>query len=97
MSIDIINSIVPNIRKSSRKQRHVWRKPKQRLIPIKTLRKMQNKKLSTYFLRLKLSMRRIMKQAYDHIRLVERIEIGGDYEIEIKFRISVEQYMWIAA
>ena len=26
-------------------------------------------------------------------RLVERIDIGHDYEIEIKFRISVEQYM----
>ncbi len=30
-------------------------------------------------------------------RLVERIEIGHDYEVEIKFRISVEQYMRIAA
>lgn len=30
-------------------------------------------------------------------RLVERIDIGHDYEIEIKFRISVEQYMRIAA
>lgn len=30
-------------------------------------------------------------------RLVERIEIGRNYEIEIKFRISVEQYMQIAA
>ena len=30
-------------------------------------------------------------------RLVDRIEIGHDYEIEIKFRISVEQYMRIAA
>lgn len=30
-------------------------------------------------------------------RLVERIDIGRDYEIEIKFRISVEQYMRIAA
>ena len=30
-------------------------------------------------------------------RLVERIEINHDYEVEIKFRISVEQYMRIAA
>ena len=30
-------------------------------------------------------------------RLVERIEINHDYEVEIKFRISVEQYMKIAA
>ena len=30
-------------------------------------------------------------------RLVERIDIGHDYEIEMKFRISVEQYMRIAA
>lgn len=30
-------------------------------------------------------------------RLVERIDTGHDYEIEIKFRISVEQYMRIAA
>ena len=30
-------------------------------------------------------------------RLVERIEINRDYEVEIKFRISVEQYMRIAA
>ncbi len=30
-------------------------------------------------------------------RLVDRIEIGNEYEIEIKFRISVEQYMRIAA
>ncbi len=30
-------------------------------------------------------------------RLVERIEIGRDYEVQIKFRISVEQYMKIAA
>ena len=30
-------------------------------------------------------------------RLVERIEIGHDYEVQIKFRISVEQYMRIAA
>ena len=29
-------------------------------------------------------------------RLVERIEINHDYEVEIKFRISVEQYMRIA-
>ena len=29
--------------------------------------------------------------------LVERIEIKHDYEVEIKLRISVEQYMWIAA
>ena len=26
-------------------------------------------------------------------RLVERIEINHDYEVEIKFRISVEQYV----
>ena len=30
-------------------------------------------------------------------RLVEWIEINHDYEVEIKFRISVEQYMRIAA
>ena len=30
-------------------------------------------------------------------RLVERIEINHNYEVEIKFRISVEQYMRIAA
>ncbi len=30
-------------------------------------------------------------------RLIERINVGRDYEIEIKFRISVEQYMKIAA
>ena len=30
-------------------------------------------------------------------RLVERIEINHDYEIEIKFCISVEQYTRIAA
>ena len=30
-------------------------------------------------------------------RLVEGIEINHDYEVEIKFRISVEQYMRIAA
>ena len=30
-------------------------------------------------------------------RLVERIEINHDYEVEIKFRISVEQYLRIAA
>ena len=30
-------------------------------------------------------------------RLVERIEINHDYEVEIKFRISVDQYMRIAA
>ena len=30
-------------------------------------------------------------------RLVERNEINRDYEVEIKFRISVEQYMRIAA
>ena len=30
-------------------------------------------------------------------RLVERIKINHDYEVEIKFRISVEQYMRIAA
>ena len=30
-------------------------------------------------------------------RLVERIEINHDYVVEIKFRISVEQYMRIAA
>ena len=30
-------------------------------------------------------------------RLVERIEIGHDYEVQIKFRISVKQYMRIAA
>ena len=30
-------------------------------------------------------------------RLVERIEINHDYDVEIKFRISVEQYMRIAA
>ena len=30
-------------------------------------------------------------------RLIERIEIGRDYEVQIKFRISVEQYMKIAA
>lgn len=29
-------------------------------------------------------------------RLVEQIEINHDYEVEIKFRISVEQYMRIA-
>ena len=29
-------------------------------------------------------------------RPVERIEIGYDYEVQIKFRISVEQYMRIA-
>ena len=30
-------------------------------------------------------------------RLVERIEVSADYEVQIKFRISVEQYMRIAA
>ncbi len=30
-------------------------------------------------------------------RLVERIEINHDYEVGIKFRISVGQYMRIAA
>ena len=30
-------------------------------------------------------------------RLVEQIAINHDYEVEIKFRISVEQYMRIAA
>ena len=30
-------------------------------------------------------------------QLVERIEINHDYEVEIKFRISVEQYIRIAA
>ena len=30
-------------------------------------------------------------------RLVERIEINHDYEVQIKFRISVEEYMRIAA
>lgn len=29
-------------------------------------------------------------------RLVEQIEINHDYEVEIKFRISIEQYMRIA-
>lgn len=30
-------------------------------------------------------------------RLVERIDINSDYEVQIKFRISVEEYMRIAA
>ena len=30
-------------------------------------------------------------------RLVERIEIGHGYKAQIKFRISIEQYMRIAA
>ena len=30
-------------------------------------------------------------------RLIERIEVGRDYEVKIKFRISVEQYTGTAA
>jgi hypothetical protein len=30
-------------------------------------------------------------------RLIERIDVGRDYDIQIKFRISVEQYTGTAA
>ena len=45
----------------------------------------------------KISVKRASLKIFIIARLVERIEINHDYEVEIKFRIRVEQYMRIAA
>lgn len=91
MDIDIINSMMP-------KYREKLQKAKAKIDTDKNSEKDAEQEIADL-----LSWAEAFDEANNEAkhmiiaRLVERIEIGRNYKIEIKFRISIEQYMQIAA
>jgi DNA invertase Pin-like site-specific DNA recombinase len=98
VDIDIINSMMPKYREKLQKAKARMEKAKAKIDTDKNSEKDAEQEIADL-----LSWAEAFDEANNEAkhmiiaRLVERIEIGRNYEIEIKFRISVEQYMQIAA